>query len=136
MRVSKTTIAKFSRCSGPIRAARWACYVILPLLTLISGCSTSTPPAYDSLAVKTVCDAQDGETVRVNYRGKTKAVTVHKLSSWDELYTTCGDICGACVFLSSNDIYMVEDGQCLRYASHELGHIFDVKGMDAPAGGR
>ncbi len=80
----------------------------------------------------TICASADGETVGVSFLGQTKQVTVDWVPSWGELYELCGETAGACVNLATNVIHMVDNRRCLQSASHELGHIFGVTGLDAP----
>lgn len=97
-----------------------------------TACSINRPPAYDSPAVTTICNSEDGETVGVSFLGKTKQVTVDWVPSWEELYELCGETAGACVELATNVIHIVDNRRCLQSASHELGHIFGIPGLDAP----
>jgi hypothetical protein len=111
--------------SWMVRAA-----LLTPLL--VAGCAVNRPPEYESAAVTAVCAAESGETVAVSFLGQTKSVTVHKIPSWEQLYSHCGKTGGACVYLATNDIYMLDDRRCLSHASHELGHVFGVPGLDIP----
>jgi hypothetical protein len=97
-----------------------------------TACSINRPPEYDSSAVASICATGDGETVGVSYMGQTKQVTVDWVPSWGELYELCGETAGACVDLATNVIHMVDNRRCLQSASHELGHIFGVAGLDVP----
>jgi len=105
---------------------------VLVCLTLGGCAGVNRPPEYESPAVKAVCNTKDGESVEVSFKGQTRRVIVDFVPTWDELYTICGDTGGACVNLHNNVIHMVDDRRCIRYASHELGHVFGVPGLDIP----
>lgn len=105
---------------------------VILICTLLVGCTINRPPEYESPAVAAVCAAKNGETVTVSYLGKTKQVRVNIVPSWDELYNICGKKTGgACVELETGLIHMVDDRRCEQHASHELGHVFGVPGLDA-----
>lgn len=97
---------------------------------LLSGCAINVPPEYNSPAVDVVCAAKDGETVAVSYRDQTKQVTVDIVPSWEELYSLCGNTGGACVNVDTYELHMIDDRRCEQHASHELGHVFEVPGVD------
>jgi len=97
---------------------------------MLAACSINRPPEYESPAVTTICASKDGETVAVSFLEQTKLVTVDFVPSWDEIYDLCGKTGGACVNLEMNVIHMLDDRRCLQHASHELGHIFGVPGLD------
>lgn len=142
---------KFSRF---LSLSRW-CGLALAI-PFIFGCAIHKPPGYGSDAVTAVCGASNGDTLSVSHMGETRLVTVNLVNSWDELNTHCGVTGGACVYPGRSSvmdrlykycmnsggecteikakavsrIYMLEGGNCLHLASHELGHVFDVPGLD------
>ncbi|MFT4823985.1 MAG: hypothetical protein ACI9DH_000746 [Halioglobus sp.] len=97
---------------------------------LLGGCAVNKPPEYSDAAVQAVCAAKDGDTVSVTYKNQVKLVTVDFVPSWEELYSLCGDTGGACVNMETFEIHMIDDRHCAQRASHELGHVFAVSGMD------
>ena len=121
---------KGTRARGTISC--WIPRVILFLPLLVAGCVVNAPPEYKSEAVQAVCQAGQGETVSVTHNGVTKSVTVYQMPTWEELEYHCGETGGACIFIPANEIYMIDDGCCARYASHELGHLFAMNGLDVP----
>ena len=134
----------------------WRCLALSLVLLFMSGCVVHKPPEYEAAAVADVCSANSGDTLSVSYLGKTKLVTVDFVRSWDELDAVCGATGGACVHHSApwdalyeyclngggdcgelkakaaSQIYIIEGGNCLNLASHELGHVFGVPGLDTP----
>ena len=132
--------------------SRW-CGLALAILFLF-GCAIHKPLEYESDAVTAVCGASSGDTFSVSHMDKTRLVTLYLVSTWDELNTHCGVTGGACVYrsaaldklyeyclnsgrecteikaIAASRIYMLEGGNCLHLASHELGHVFDVQGLD------
>ena len=114
------------------RARRGTARLIILTCFMVSGCVVNRPPEYESPAVVAVCASANGETLEVSYKEQTIQVTVQRVPSWDALYDVCGDAGGACVNTFTKVIYMVDDRRCERYASHELGHLFGVPGLDIP----
>jgi len=104
-------------------------YIVL-LCVLLGGCAVNRPPSYSDAAVGVVCAAKDGETVSVSFKDQVKLVTVDFVPSWEELYVLCGDTGGACVNMETSEIHMIDDRRCVQRASHELGHVFAVSGID------
>ena len=122
---------------GVTRAGRGSVCLVVMICLLCTGCVLNRPPDYDSPAVAAVCATGDGDSVEVSFRGMTRKVTVDRVPSWCELYDACGASSGgACVNMFTNVIHMIDDRRCPRYASHELGHVFGVPGMDVPQRGR
>ncbi|MFK8047127.1 MAG: hypothetical protein AB8B81_01710 [Halioglobus sp.] len=105
-------------------------YLVL-FCILLGGCAVNKPPEYSDSAVQIVCAAEDGETVSVSFNNQVKNVTVDFVPSWEELYRLCGPTGGACVNMETFEIHMIDDRRCLQHASHELGHVFAVLGLDA-----
>lgn len=100
------------------------------IISLLGGCAVNRAPDYNSSAVTAVCASGDGETVAVSYLNQVGEVTVDFVPSWEELYSLCGNTGGACVNMATFEIHMIDDRRCVQHASHELGHVFEVKGID------
>jgi hypothetical protein len=106
--------------------------------SLMFACAIHKPLEYETDAVAAVCGASNGELVVVSHMGDTKLVHINLVPSWDQLETYCGVTGGACVYKGKavSSIYMMQHGNCLHLASHELAHVFDVGNIDIQRGRR